>query len=337
MGVYIPKNCTEVGVISIYDFDQPLCSFMTRKRGFHIVVNNYTDLAYNNLKDFAGTSYGIIGKEEAPTTGTPHLQCYFHFRHGKTEKAVQKLLFKATNIQCHAKFIYSTPAANIKYCSKMKSVYSWGHPPTPGERTDIKKFLSDAKTMDELDLADKHPEAYVKYYKAADRIRKLTTDKIELDGLKSDMEQAELNPWQQKAVTDLFWQDDRKILWYVDFKGGAGKTFLTKWLLATKNAFVARGGKVADIAYAYKNQDIVVFDFTRDKEEFVNYSAIEALKDGLIASPKYESSLKVKRKTIRVICFSNFQPDLSKLSDDRWDIREPHKFVSKIVDSFNLD
>lgn len=315
-----------------------LCAvLMKRQRGFHIVVNNYTDLAYNNLKDFTGTTYGIIGKEEAPTTGTPHLQCYFHFRHGKTEKAVQKLLFKATNIQCHAKFIYSTPAANIKYCSKMDDVYSWGDPPRPGTRSDIKMFLSDAKELSELDLADKHPDAYAKYYKAAARVRKLAIDQKELAGLKEDMEKVTLKPWQQKAISLLFWQNDREILWYVDFKGGAGKTFLTRWLLAMKGAFVARGGKVADIAYAYNNEDIVVFDFTRDKEEFVNYSAIEALKDGLIASPKYESTLKIKRKPAKIICFSNFKPDQSKLSEDRWKIKEPSTPVMEIDDCFNLD
>lgn len=301
------------------------------------MVNNYTATAYENLKDFSGTTYGIIGKEEAPSTGTPHLQCYFQFRFTKTERAVQKLLFKATGIECYARFIHGTPANNIDYCSKGADVYSWGTPPTPGSRSDIKRFLDDAKTLDELDLADKHPEAYVKYYKAADRVRQLAYDQAEITGLKLDMEKAELKPWQQQAVADLVWQDDRKIIWYVDYEGGAGKTFLTKWLLATKDAFVARGGKVADIAYAYKGQDIVVFDFTRDKEDFVNYSAIEALKDGLIASPKYESCLKLKRNPARIICFSNFRPDLSKLSADRWDIREPREHDSHIVDSFDLD
>jgi len=78
-------------------------------------------------------------------------------------------------------------------------------------------------------------------------------------------------------------------------------------------------GKCADIAHAYNYEEIVVFDFSREQEERINYQIIEKFKDGRIFSPKYDSKCKVF-KGARVIVFSNFDPDKSKLSEDRWDV-----------------
>lgn len=110
------------------------------------------------------------------------------------------------------------------------------------------------------------------------------------------------------------------MLWYVDLEGGVGKTWLAKYLVATKGAFYMQGGKVADVAHAYGGQEYVVCDFTRDKEQVVQYSAIEAFKNGMLFSPKYDSTTKVF-KPAKVICFSNWMPDTSKLSMDRWKIK----------------
>lgn len=92
--------------------------------------------------------------------------------------------------------------------------------------------------------------------------------------------------------------------------------------MATENAFYISGGKTADIALAYARQDIVIFDFAREQEERVNYHCIEKFKDGLMWSPKYNSKTKIFRPP-RVLVFSNFEPDVTKLSADRWDLHRP--------------
>ncbi|WAR27255.1 MREP-like protein [Mya arenaria] len=84
-------------------------------------------------------------------------------------------------------------------------------------------------------------------------------------------------------------------------------------------AAVFMNGKSANIAHAYNCEKIVVFDFARCMQEFVNYSIIEAIKNGLIFSPKYESkSLQFKEPA--VIVFANDVPCLKQLSEDRWNL-----------------
>ncbi|WAR27257.1 MREP-like protein [Mya arenaria] len=104
----------------------------------------------------------------------------------------------------------------------------------------------------------------------------------------------------------------------VDLRG-VGKTTLAKYLKCVKGAAVFMNGKSADIAHAYNCEKIVVFDFARCMQEFVNYSIIEAIKNGLIFSPKYEGkSLQFKEPA--VIVFANDVPCLKQLSEDRWNL-----------------
>ena len=62
-------------------------------------------------------------------------------------------------------------------------------------------------------------------------------------------------------------------------------------------------------------------DFTRDVEEYVSYQAIEAIKNGIFYNTKYESKM-ITYNSPHVIIFANFFPDITKLSSDRWVIRE---------------
>ena len=127
----------------------------------------------------------------------------------------------------------------------------------------------------------------------------------------------DLREWQIIALSLLENQNDRGVLWFVDYLGGSGKTWFAKYLSAIHNAFYCTGGKASDIAHAFKLEQMVVFDFTRSNKEFVNYSVIESFKNGMFFSPKYNSITK-KFAPCKVICFSNWDPDKNKLSMDRW-------------------
>ena len=108
----------------------------------------------------------------------------------------------------------------------------------------------------------------------------------------------------------------RRVDWVYDPIGGTGKTHLAKHLVTTQNAFYTNGGKSTDVFYAYQGQRVVIFDFVRESEGFVNYGAIEAIKNGLMSSNKYESQLKVF-PIPHLLVFANFQPAPGKLSADR--------------------
>lgn len=137
-----------------------------------------------------------------------------------------------------------------------------------------------------------------------------------------------LKPWQS-SVMDIIKPDipdERTIHWVFDENGCMGKTVFSKYLYSKENAIIATGGASKDIAcliagLAKEGRDLnakttFVFNFPRSTEG-VSWKAIEMVKDGLITSPKYESSTLVFNCP-HVICFSNEMPDLNKLSSDRW-------------------
>lgn len=142
------------------------------------------------------------------------------------------------------------------------------------------------------------------------------------------MEGVELRNWQMHLQNEIVGAaHDRKIIWYVDFDGGQGKTFMARYLVANHGAIVL-GGDKKDMFYGYNNEDIVVFDlsFGDTYEQKVpwnrfDYSAMEKIKDGLYFNTKYDSGMRFRKEAAHVIVFANGLPDTTLLAEDRWDIR----------------
>lgn len=150
--------------------------------------------------------------------------------------------------------------------------------------------------------------------------------------------------WKQYTVLNQFllcepkqWQKDilsiihtkpcnRTIYWFWESKGGVGKTTFTKHLCLRYNALYL-GGCSNDIKFAItqfleKNVlEICVFDFARSLEKYISYEALESVKNGIFFSGKYTSNMVIYNVP-HVICFANFPPNTSKLSEDRWKIIE---------------
>lgn len=96
-------------------------SFRSRKYVF--TINNYTDSTFEDLLRLA-TRYLCYGKEKAPSTGTPHLQGFVYFPHGKTLAAVRKLMPGA-----HIESARGTFDQIITYCGKEGDFYEYGERP----------------------------------------------------------------------------------------------------------------------------------------------------------------------------------------------------------------
>lgn len=137
--------------------------------------------------------------------------------------------------------------------------------------------------------------------------------------------------WQRELLQELSLPpDDRTILWLWEPVGCAGKTAIAKHLCITRpRECLFLGGKGADIKFgvqAVMNQKdpwipkVCIFHYTRSVENFVSYEALEAVKDGIFFSTKYEASMVVFDSP-HVVVFANFEPDRSKLSGDRWIVR----------------
>lgn len=65
---------------------------------------------------------------------------------------------------------------------------------------------------------------------------------------------------------------------------------------------------------------IVLINLSRQNEGHFSYAAVEAIKDGLIFSGKYEGGTKLIPHP-HIVIFSNWYPARENLTEDRWDIR----------------
>jgi len=130
-----------------------------------------------------------------------------------------------------------------------------------------------------------------------------------------------LNWWQLETEKILLSEpDDRTIYWIWESTGNMGKSCFSKYMAVQHHATVLNNGSFSDLAFAIPNNpNIIIFDLPRTIEGRVNYSAIEACKNGMIFSGKYESRMKIFNPP-HVVVFANFSPDLSAMSRDRWQI-----------------
>lgn len=134
-------------------------------RRYRFTVNNWTpDLKAAILAE-EKFSYVIVGEEIAPTTGTPHLQCYCELhKPGRFGPFAKK--FKAAFLTCEQSQI-----ANIDYCKKDGVFEERGVPKAdPLVGGDIEKErwarnikLAEAGKLEELKDID--PAAYTRMYK----------------------------------------------------------------------------------------------------------------------------------------------------------------------------
>lgn len=128
--------------------------------------------------------------------------------------------------------------------------------------------------------------------------------------------------WQQELddVLKEECEDNRRIWWIYDPRGAAGKSTMVKHLIYNRNA-ITLSGKANDIFYAYQGQRIAIFDIPRSHEgDFINYGAMEKIKDGVFFVAKYNSMAYVRDYNAHVVVFANCLPDETKFTPDRLEI-----------------
>ena len=163
--------------------------------------------------------------------------------------------------------------------------------------------------------------------KAETRAGKVFTKRIKIIKPLKCLTKEQLYEWQKNIVELIEDEpDDRAIHWYWEETGNVGKSAMVRYLCIRHDAIVV-SGKSADIKYQIKQYvdkwgtgpDIVIYDIPRTAEHYVNYGALEEVKNGLFASNKYESEMIIINPP-HFLCFANFEPSYSKVSQDRWEV-----------------
>lgn len=136
-------------------------------------------------------------------------------------------------------------------------------------------------------------------------------------------EDVEWRPWQQQ-ILDLE-NDERTINWFWEREGNVGKSFLCKYIALTRNVCICEGKKsdifnqVNMMLEEEKYPEVVICDIPRTNLEYINYGALEQLKNGMLYSGKYEGGVCIFPPPL-VICLANETPNIDAMSRDRWNI-----------------
>lgn len=173
----------------------------------------------------------------------------------------------------------------------------------------------------------KDKKAAIKYCtKEQTRTGKIYTNMQIRKPVRDPMNGLKLYEWQQE-ILDLIKEpgEMRKIYWFWEPNGNAGKSCFCKHLCLKYGAVIC-SGKGADIKYCIaqlleeRDVDIILMDIPRVAADYVSYQAIEEVKNGLFFCTKYESK-QIIMNPPHIFIFANFEPDTKTMSADRWVIK----------------
>lgn len=282
---------------------------------------DYDDVAWLNHADIR---YYKFGDEICPDTGRKHMQGWMQLHVGRDLTYLKKHFHNET----HWEECKGSSEKNEEYVGKDGIISTKGKfIKFSGQRTDLDKVIERIQ----FNEYDKFDSSYIKFGKNIETL--LTLKKKQDSYEKAKKEHLELTkdgllPNQKLWIKLVLEQDNRQILWIADCDfissikskcikgGGAGKSACADELSFNHGACHIENAAKKDIAYYYNEEPIVCFDFSRTEEDKINYTAIEALKNGRIFSAKYESGIKRFSKP-KIIVFANMLPKMEMFGDEK--------------------
>lgn len=256
----------------------------TRHRKYCMTINNYDDTEYTHIINELQQGKFICGKEIG-ASATKHLQIYVEWKNARQFNVMKQLFPRA-----HIEVAKGKRDANYAYCSKDGDFATNMEDP----QKNAKKFRED--------------------------VRKRISAKLEVLRWKR---------WQRDVLEELRTEpDERTINWYWEDVGGVGKTTLCKYICTKFEGVIICDGKKSDIFNQVnmtlencQTPKIIIMDVPRTMEDHVSYGTLENLKNGLLFSGKYEGG-QCLFECPHVFVFANFPPDETKMSADRWNVRQ---------------
>lgn len=300
--------------------------FIMQSKRWCFTLNNPSDedeLRICSLIDNETVKYVCFGRERGES-GTFHFQGFVIFTRNHRLRAVKQFI----GDRAHLEPARGSSEQARDYCFKDGDYEEFGEfPSRQGKRTDLDDaiewadaFMAEHKRPVSLaDVASEFPKIAIKYPRFVEVLRA----RFQPEAL-MDLSAVELNEWQND-LEDLLngTPDDRTIMFYVDSAGGKGKTWFCRYYISKypERCMILGACKRDDMAYMVDETKTHFFvNVPRGGMEFLQYTVLEQLKDQLLVSAKYQSQLKRLPKC-HVIVMCNEEPDVTKMSEDRFNIK----------------
>ena len=297
----------------------PVNARNTKQRRYCFTINNPTiDPSY----DDSVLRYLVFGRETAPTTGTPHLQGYLESHQDVRITALHRIPgFESA----HFLIARGTAEQNRTYCTKGGDFVEFGAPSagkgTRNDLTHVRDILKQQPNTTGLKrILEEHPGDFIRYHRGINAALELMRpNPIPPPNI-------ELREWQAELM-DLIEEHEphpRKIHFYIDPRGAAGKSFFARYLYSLKpdDTLILSNAKHDRLYACYTGQTRVVFDMTRsldDEHDNMPYQVMENIKNGY-KPPGMYGVPPCFFAIPHVIVFTNQTPKMNGLSEDRFDL-----------------
>jgi len=289
-------------------------SFQSRRWCF--TINNPTDSELTGLQSLvsgepdgtrASVSFLIFGRE-CGESGTPHLQGYLELTRKISLGGVKKLPGLSRS---HLESAKGTASDSIAYCSKEDTTPFRAGVPYDVGGGDSGRDLERKRWTDARDAAvdgrldDIPADLYIRCKRSFDEIA--DAGRWSRSAASRPRRQLTLRPWQDTALSIVQGPvDDRKIHFFVDPVGSAGKsTFCHHVIRDEPGCLILSPSRGVDLCYILRDPPrVVVFDCPRSTQfSDFPWSFVESLKDGYVVSTKYAGLVKsFSPATVIVMC-----------------------------------
>ena len=300
--------------LASYKFHSVKIKMPNGAKNYAFTLNNPTEDELVRLSALPVEASFLLYGKEIGESGTFHLQGTVGFHKRRSLAQAKAIISDPAHFE-----VVRNLVASIEYCRKEGDVTELGVIPVSnpaGKRSDLEDFKSSVRSgvLSLAELRETHSEIIAKY-------PRFCFDYVRDHSPKREVEDFPLRPWQQE-LADILKEDldSRTIVFVVDTTGNSGKSWFCDWFESRNpGTQLILPGKKADMAYSLDPSiRVLMVDAPRSKQgEFIQYDFLEEVKNGRVFSGKYESGMKRLGK-VHVVVMMNEQPDMTKLSSDRY-------------------